>query len=143
MNGFGHSTAGKAVWADKTQEKLDTINGELQQLRESGIIKTKGNIVLPPSIPDELIFKEHALSRMIERDISFSDAFDIADNAIFAIQQRHGTQHVFYSDNGFIAITNAGDISSVGRLDDAGKKIVEVVRKHGFNNRQNSTGRNA
>ncbi|WP_413778153.1 hypothetical protein [Caproicibacterium sp. XB1] len=50
----------------------------------------------------------------------------------FAIQQRNGTQHVYYSGAGFIAIKSDGTVSSIGQLDDGGKAVLEAAKKYGF-----------
>ncbi len=69
---------------------------------------------------------------MKEREISENDAYDIVDNALIVILQRNGTQQVYYSEKGFIAVQADGVVSSVGLLDDGGKMILEVAKKHGF-----------
>lgn len=86
----------------------------------------------PPPIPETLSFEGHALERIAERGISFAQAEQFAKQAKFAIRQRNGAQHVYYSAQGFIAIRSGGEISTVGWLDEAGKKIVEVMKNYGF-----------
>ena len=69
---------------------------------------------------------------MKEREISENDAYDIVDNALIVILQRNGTQQVYYSEKGFIAVQADGVVSSVGLLADGGKMTLEVAKKHGF-----------
>lgn len=88
--------------------------------------------MLSPPLPDNLKFEGHALERMTERKISFALAVQFAEHARFAFQQRNGNQHSYYAENGFIVIRKNGEIATVGWLDDAGKKIVEVMKNHGF-----------
>ena len=100
--------------------------------RTTGRIKLTGVAVLPPAIQDVLNFEGHALEQMGKRKISLVQANDIAENAILAIRQRNGAQHSYYSDKGFIVIRQDGSIGTVGWLDDGGKKLMEVVKKHGI-----------
>lgn len=130
--GFGHSEASSAVWAARRQAQLEAANAELQQLREAGIIKTTGTAVLPPPIHETLSFEGHALERIAERGISFAQAEQFAKQAKFAIRQRNGNQHSYFAENGFIVIRKNGAIATVGWLDEAGKKIVEVMKNYGF-----------
>ena len=117
---------------EQVQQRISEANDELQKLRESGIIKAKGKLVLPPKAPEVLVFEEHALNRIAERKMSVLDAEDIIDHALFALKQRNGGQYVFYSDNGFVSVFNGKTVTSIGRLDDGGKKIVEVAKKYGL-----------
>ena len=130
--GFGRSEASSAVWAAKREAQLAAANAGLQQLREAGIIKTTGTVVLPPALPETLRFDGHALQRIAERNISFSQAEQFAKQAKFAIRQRNGTQHAYYSEQGFIVIRTDGGVATVAWLDDAGKKLVEEMKSHGF-----------
>lgn len=131
--GFGRSAAGKASWAARLQQRLDDVNQELQSLREDGKIKLTGKFVTAPKLEKKLEFNEHTLERMAERGITPEDAQNIVKNALFAIEQRNGTQHAYYSDKGFIAVQTSGLTGTIGWLDEGGKKIVEVAKKHGFN----------
>ena len=72
------------------------------------------------------------LERMAERGITPEDAQNIVKNALFAIEQRNGTQHAYYSDKGFIAVKADGTTSSVGRHDEGAKIVLEVAKKYGF-----------
>ena len=130
--GFGRSASGKATWVAKKQERLDAVNNDLTELRQSGKIRMTGTAVVPPSLPNELNFEGHSLEQMAKRQISLVQANEIAEHAILAIRQRNGTQHSYYSDKGFIVIKQDGSIGTVGWLDDGGKQIVEVMKKHGF-----------
>lgn len=132
MAGFGRSASSKATWAARKQERINAVNSDLTILRQSGKIKLTGTTVSPPAIPDTLSFEGHALEQMGKRKISLAQANEIAENAILAIRQRNGAQHSYYSDKGFIVIRQDGSIGTVGWLDDGGKKIVEVMKKHGF-----------
>ena len=129
---FGRSEASKASYTARKQERLDAVNKDLTALRESGKIKLTGVAVSPPAIPDVLNFEGHALEQMGKRQISLAQANEIAEHAVLAIRQRNGTQHSFYSDKGFIVIRQDGSIGTVGWLDDGGKQVVEVMKKHGF-----------
>ena len=129
---FGRSEASKASYTARKQEPLDAVNKDLTALRESGKIKLTGVAVSPPAIPDVLNFEGHALEQMGKRQISLAQANEIAEHAVLAIRQRNGTQHSYYSDKGFIVIRQDGSIGTVGWLDDGGKQVVEVMKKHGF-----------
>lgn len=131
--GFGRSAASKASWEARLQQRLDDVNQELQLLREDGKIKLTGKFVTAPKLQKKLEFNEHTLERMAERGITPKDAQNIVKNALFAIEQRNGTQHAYYSDKGFIAVQTSGLTGTIGWLDEGGKKIVEVAKKHGFN----------
>ena len=130
--GFGRSASSKAMWAAKRQERLDAVNNDLTTLRESGKIRMTGTAVTPPALPNTLNFEGHSLEQMAKRQISLAQANEIAEHAILAVRQRNGTQHSYYSDKGFIVIKQDGSIGTVGWLDDGGKQIVEVMKKHGF-----------
>lgn len=132
VSGFGRSASGKAAWAAKKQERLDAVNNDLTELRQSGKIRMTGAAVVPPALPNTLNFEGHSLEQMAKRQISLAQANEIAEHAILAISQRNGTQHSYYSDKGFIVIKQDGSIGTVGWLDDGGKQIVEVMKKHGF-----------
>ena len=129
---FGRSEASRASYTARKQERLDAVNKELTALRESGKIKLTGVAVSPPAIPDVLNFEGHALEQMGKRQISLAQANEIAEHAVLAIRQRNGMQHSYYSDKGFIVIRQDGSIGTVGWLDDGGKQVVEVMKKHGF-----------
>lgn len=129
---FGRSEASRASYAVRKQERLDAVNNDLTSLRENGKIKLTGTAVSPPTIPDTLNFEGHALEQMGKRQISLAQANEIAEHAILAIRQRNGTQHSYYSDKGFIVIKQDGSIGTVGWLDEGGKQVVEVMKKHGF-----------
>lgn len=130
--GWGRSQAGKASAEAQQANRLNSANEELKILRESGKIRVKGTLAKADRVPGELAFGEHALKRMKERGISENDAYDIVDNALIVILQRNGTQQVYYSEKGFIAVQADGVVSSVGPLDDGGKMILEVAKKYGF-----------
>lgn len=132
VSGFGRSASSKATWAAKKQERLDAVNNDLTELRQSGKIRMTGAAVVPPALPNTLNFEGHSLEQMAKRQISLAQANEIAEHAILAISQRNGTQHSYYSDKGFIVIKQDGSIGTVGWLDDGGQQIVEVMKKHGF-----------
>lgn len=133
VSGFGRSQASKATALAQRQARLDTVNTELNQLRQDGIIKSKGNFVLPPAAPDALIFERgHVFQRIAEREMSFTDAEKIISDARFALRQQNGKVHAYYSADGFVAVRNDGMIYSMGRLDEGGKKLMEVAKRHGF-----------
>lgn len=130
--GFGRSQAAKSTAQAKVQKRLDSVNEELQQLRENGKIKTKGKAVKPPPAPKVLQFNDHTKIRMEERGISESDIREIMQNAILAIRQRNGAQYSYYSEKGFVTVSTDGEVRTAGWLDEGGKLVVEVMKKHGF-----------
>ncbi|MBQ7860340.1 MAG: phage minor capsid protein [Faecalibacterium sp.] len=131
--GFGRSAASKATWAAKHEELRQAANEELQRLRDVGIIKIKGTLVPAPKAPDVLVFdRDHVFQRIIERHLNFLQADEIASNARFAIRQRDGAQHVYYTELGFVVIQKNGCVLSMGPLDDGGRKLMEVASKYGF-----------
>lgn len=132
VHGFGRSEASRASYVALKQERLDAVNNDLTSLRENGKIKLTGTAVSPPTLPDTLNFEGHALEQMGRRQISLAQANEIAEHAILAIRQRNGTQHSYYSDKGFIVIKQDGSIGTLGWLDEGGKQVVEVMKKHGF-----------
>ena len=133
---FGRSAAGKASWAARLQQRLDDVNQELQSLREDGKIKLTGKFVTAPKLEKSLnlmstpmstpwsAWEKEALHRRMHRNI--------VKNALFAIEQRNGTQHAYYSDKGFIAVKADGTTSSVGWHDEGAKIVLEVAKKYGF-----------
>ncbi|MCH3973428.1 MAG: DUF4258 domain-containing protein [Oscillospiraceae bacterium] len=129
---FGRSPAQKAVQAAKAQQRLDSANKELNSLREDGTIRVKGMLVKAPAVPGTLTFSGHALDRLSERGMTLQDVERIIKSPKFAIRQRNGTQHVYYSEAGFIAIKSDGTVSSIGQLDEGGKTVLEVAKKYGF-----------
>lgn len=129
---FGRSQAQKAVQAAKVQQRLDSANKELNSLRESGTIRVKGTLVKAPDVPNALTFSGHALNRLSERGMTLKDVERITKSPKFAIRQRNGMQHVYYSETGFIAIKSDGTVSSIGHLDEGGKKVLGVAKKYGF-----------
>ena len=131
--GFGRSEAGKATYQAKRGLWLKDINNILNDLREKGTINIKGTAVIPPAIPENISFNEHALGRLSERQISEKEALEFAKNAIIAFSQRKSSQHAYYSDKGFIVIDKDGVVGTVGLLDEGGKKIVEVIKDNGIN----------
>lgn len=88
---------------------------------------------MPPAAPDALIFERgHVFQRIAEREMSFTDAEKIISDARFALRQQNGKVHAYYSADGFVAVRNDGMIYSMGRLDEGGKKLMEVAKRHGF-----------
>lgn len=105
----------------------------MQQLRNSGIIKTMGTLVPAPKAPDVLVFnREHVFQRVIERQLNFLHADEIASNARFAIRQRGGAQHIYYTELGIVVVQKDGCVLSMGPIDDGGRKLMEVAGKYGF-----------
>lgn len=131
--GFGHSAASKASYTARKQERLEAANTELQQLRESGTIRSKGTLIESPPAPNELIVeRDHVFERMIERNMTLADCDKIIASSKVALSQWNGGQTVYYSELGFVAVRSNGVISSLGHLDDGGKILMEVVKKHGI-----------
>ena len=131
--GFGRSEAGKANYTARKQERFDSANVELQQMREAGTIKAKGKLIESPPAPNEINFaSEHVLQRWAERGMGPMDAERIIRSSKVAMSQRNGTQTCYYSEYGFVAIGQNGNVSSIGPLDEGGQKLMEVVKKHGI-----------
>ena len=130
---FGRSEAGKANYTARKQERFDAANKELQQLRDNGTIKSTGKLIESPSAPNELIVnRDHVFQRMIERKMTLADCDKIISASKVALSQWNGGQIVYYSEQGFVAVRSNGVISTLGPLDDGGKKLMEVVEKHGI-----------
>ena len=133
VHGFGRSASSKASYAARKQERFDAANTELQQMREAGTIKAKGRLIESPPAPDEINFaSDHVLQRWAERGMGPMDAERIIRSSKVAMSQRNGTQTCYYSELGFVAIGQDGNVSSIGPLDEGGKKLMEVVKKHGI-----------
>lgn len=130
---FGRSEAGKASYIVQKQTRFDAANKELQQMREAGTIKAKGKLIASTPAPNEINFvSEHVLQRWAERGMGPMDAERIIRTSKIAMSQRNGTQTCYYSEYGFVAIGQDGNVASIGPLDEGGKKLMEVVRKHGI-----------
>ena len=130
---FGRSEAGKANYTARKQERFDAANKELQQLRDNGTIKSTGKLIESPSAPNELIVnRDHVFQRMIERKMTLADCDKIISASKVALSQWNGGQIVYYSEQGFVAVRSNGNVSSIGPLDEGGKKLMEVVKKHGI-----------
>lgn len=130
---FGRSEAGKASYIARKQERFDAANVELQEMRESGTIKAKGKLIESPPAPDEIIFaSEHILQRWAERGMGPMDAERIIRASKIAMSQRNGTQTCYYSELGFVAVGQDGNVASIGPLDEGARKLLEVVEKHGI-----------
>ena len=130
---FGRSEAGKSSYIVQKQTRFDAANKELQQMREAGTIKAKGKLIASPPAPNEINFaSEHVLQRWAERGMGPMDAERIIRTSKIAMSQRNGTQTCYYSEYGFVAIGQDGNVASIGPLDEGGKKLMEVVRKHGI-----------
>ena len=133
VHGFGRSASSKASYAARKQEQFNAANTELQQMREAGTIKAKGRLIESPSAPNEINFaSDHVLQRWAERGMGPMDAERIIRSSKVAMSQRNGTQTCYYSELGFVAIGQDGNVSSIGPLDEGGKKLMEVVKKHGI-----------
>lgn len=133
VHGFGRSEASRASYAARKQERFNAANTELQQMREAGTIKAKGRLIESPSAPNEINFaSDHVLQRWTERGMGPMDAERIIRSSKVAMSQRNGTQTCYYSELGFVAIGQDGNVSSIGPLDEGGKKLMEVVKKHGI-----------
>lgn len=131
--GFGRSEAGKASYIARKQERFDAANTKLQQLRESGTIRATGKLIESPPAPDALTFaNEHVLRRWAERGMGLADAERIIRSSRIAMSQRNGMQTCYYSELGFVAIGQNGNVTSIGPLDDGGKKLLEVVKEYGI-----------
>ena len=133
VHGFGRSEASRASYVALKQERFNAANTELQQMREAGTIKAKGRLIESPSAPNEINFaSDHVLQRWAERGMGPMDAERIIRSSKVAMSQRNGTQTCYYSELGFVAIGQDGNVSSIGPLDEGGKKLMEVVKKHGI-----------
>lgn len=102
-------------------------------MRESGTIKAKGKLIESPPAPDEIIFaSEHILQRWAERGMGPMDAERIIRASKITMSQRNGTQTCYYSELGFVAVGQDGNVASIGPLDEGARKLLEVVEKHGI-----------
>ena len=102
-------------------------------MREAGTIKARGKLIESPPAPNEINFaSEHSLQRWVERGMGLMEADRIIRTSKVAMSQRNGTQTCYYSELGFIAVGQDGNVSSIGPLDEGGKKLMEVVKKHGI-----------
>ena len=133
VSGFGRSASSKASYLARKQERFDAANAELQQMREAGIIKSTGKLIESPPAPNELIAnRDHVFQRMIERNMTLVDCDRIIESSKVALSQWNGGQIVYYSEQDFVAVRSNGAISTLGPLDEGGKKLMEVVKKHGI-----------
>lgn len=133
VHGFGRSEASRASYVALKQERFNAANTELQQMREAGTIKAKGRLIESPSAPNEINFaSDHVLQRWAERGMGPMDAERIIRSSKVAMSQRNGTQTCYYSELGFVAIGQDGNVSSIGPLNEGGKKLMEVVKKYGI-----------
>lgn len=133
VSGFGRSASSKASYLARKQERFDAANAELQQMQEAGIIKSTGKLIESPPTPNELIAnRDHVFQRMIERNMTLVDCDRIIESSKIALSQWNGGQIVYYSEQGFVAVRSNGVISTLGPLDEGGKKLMEVVKKHGI-----------
>lgn len=74
---------------------------------------------------------------MNDRNISDDDIRYFMDNAVAVLAQRKGTQFVYYSEKGMVAIKDNHEITTAGWADENSFKIMEVARKYGINKRYN------
>ena len=133
VSGFCRSASSKASYLARKQERFDAANAELQQMREAGIIKSTGKLIESPPAPNELIAnRDHVFQRMIERNMTLVDCNRIIESSKVALSQWNGGQIIYYSEQGFVAVRSNGVISTLGPLDEGGKKLMEVVKKHGI-----------
>ncbi len=104
-------------------------NKRMKALHDEKKIRTTGTLVAPPKGRVIETYNKHAEARFAERKFSKELAQDIVKNADFAIKQRKGTQHAFYSSKGFVALNNSGEVQTLGKLDERGKLLYEEVLK--------------
>lgn len=131
--GFGSSASSKVGFIARKQKRFDAANTELQQMRETGTIKTRGKLIESPPAPNVLNFAStYVLQYWAERGMGAMDTECIIRSSKVAMSQRNGTQTCYYSELGFVAVGQDGNVSSIGPLDEVGKKLMEVVKKHGI-----------
>lgn len=131
--GFGSSASSKVGFIARKQKRFDAANTELQQMRETGTIKARGKLIESPPAPNVLNFAStYVLQYWAERGMGPMDAERIICSSKVAMSQRNGTQTCYYSELGFVAVGQDGNVSSISPLDEGGKKLMEVVKKHGI-----------
>ncbi len=105
------------------------INNDIEKLRQQKEIKVTGTAMKPQKC--EILYSNpHAELQMQKRKISLSKANEFQEKAVVSFQQRNGEQQAFYSQEGFVVVDKYGEIKTTGWLDDAGRKIIEVVSKY-------------
>ena len=133
MAGVGSSASSKVGFIARKQKRFDAANTELQQMRETGTIKARGKLIESPPAPNVLNFAStYVLQYWAERGMGPMDTECIIRSSKVAMSQRNGTQTCYYSELGFVAVGQDGNVSSIGPLDEGGKKLMEVVKKHGI-----------
>ena len=69
---------------------------------------------------------------MGRRQISLAQANEIAEHAILPSVSATARSILIIPIKGFIVIKQDGSIGTLGWLDEGGKQVVEVMKKHGF-----------
>ncbi len=105
-------------------------NKAIQELRSAGGIKATGTIVAPPRGNQIKTLNDHAKLRFAERGIAQAWTQGIVDGADFALKQRLGTQHVYYSNGGMVVLNDIGEVGTAGMLDEQGKLLYDEVIKY-------------
>lgn len=117
---------------DNPESGIEFYNADkaFRELRASGQIRATGVVTSAPVGRVIVDANDHTLKRMEERNITLEKAQSFIDNADFALKQRNGTLYVFYTNEGFAALSNDGILQSVGLLDEGGKRLYQEVMKY-------------
>jgi len=101
-----------------------------QNLRNAGKVKATGVVVAAPKYQRINAINEHAAKQLEKRDITQAWSQNIIDHADFALKQRDGERHAFYSSKGFAVLTETGMLATAGKLDDNGQILYNEVIKY-------------
>ena len=114
----------------QSDRRFFEANKKFIQLQKEGKIRAKGTLVPPPRNKKIIESNDHAMTSLAKRNMTQNDAQNIVDNALFALEQRKGQQHSFYSKKGYAVVNTEGLLTSVGWLDDGGDFLYTEVSKY-------------
>lgn len=105
-------------------------NSAIKTLRSTNVIRATGTVTNAPKGRLIVEINQHAHEAMQRRGITQEMAQSIINNAQFALKQRKGAQYSFYSSDGYAVLDNDGMLTSIGQLDEGGKKLYDEVMKY-------------
>ena len=114
----------------KSGKEYYEANRAVISMRNQKKIRATGTVVTPPKSISFFVANEHAMDSYARKNITKNDAWEIVRNSDFALKQRKGDQHTFYSKKGYVTITKDGIMTSLGWLDDGGKLLYNEVMKY-------------
>ena len=114
----------------QSDRRFFEANKKFIQLKQEGKVRAKGTIISPPRDKKIIESNDHSILSFAERNMTQKDAQNIVDSALFALEQRKGQQHSFYSEKGYAVVNTEGLLTSVGWLDDGGKLLYKEVSKY-------------